>query len=148
MNALHAALGIATVAANLGAAAVGAAAWALARSGHSRAFWILLRVGQALAVLTAADGLVLVIAGRDLPELHLVYGLTPLAVSFLAEQLRLASADSVLQSRDLEDAQAMRALPESEQRGIVRAILRREMGVMTVSALVVGVLAMRAGGWL
>ena len=148
MNALHAALGIAMVAVNLGACAVGAAAWALARSGHSRAFWLLLRAGQALAVLTAADGLVLVIAGRDLPELHLVYGLTPLAVSFLAEQLRLASADSVLQARDLEDAQAMRSLPEEDQRGIVRAILRREMGVMTVSALVVGVLGMRAGGWL
>ena len=44
-----------------------------------------------------------------MPELHLVYGLTPLAVSFLAEQLRLAAADSVLQARGLEDAEAMRA---------------------------------------
>jgi hypothetical protein len=148
VNALHAGLGIAMVAVNLGAGAFGAGAWALARSGHSRLFWLLLRAGQALAVLVAADGLILVIAGRDLPELHLVYGLTPLGVSFLAEQLRLASADSVLQARGLEDAEGMRELPESDQRGIVRAILRREMGVMAISAVVVGVLGMRAGEWL
>ena len=87
-------------------------------------------------------------AGQDLPELHLVYGLTPLGVCFLAEQLRLASADTVLQARDLEDAQAMRGLPEAEQHAIVHAIVRREMGVMAASALVVTVLGLRAGGWL
>ena len=42
----------------------------------------------------------------------------------------------------------MRGLPESEQQAIVQAILRREMGVMAVSALVVTVLGLRAGGWL
>ena len=81
----------------------------------------MLRTGQLFTVLAAADGLILVIAGEKLPELHLVYGLTPIAVSFLAEQLRLASADTVLQARDLEDAQAMRGLPESEQQAIVHA---------------------------
>ena len=146
MNALHAGLGIAMVAVNLGAAALGA--WHWWRSGHGRAFWIALRAGQALAALTALDGLVLLALGRDLPELHLVYGLTPLGVSFLAEQLRLAAADGVLQARGLEDAQAMRQLPEEEQLGIVRAIVRRETGVMAASAFVVAVLGMRAGGWL
>ena len=86
--------------------------------------------------------------GAKLPPLHLVYGLTPLGVSFLAEQLRLTSADSVLQSRDLEDAQAMRTLPDAEQRAIVAEIVRREVGVMAASALVVTVLGLRAGGWL
>jgi hypothetical protein len=99
-------------------------------------------------VLAAADGLILVLAGEDLPELHLVYGLTPIGVSFLAEQLRLASADTVLQARDLEDAQAMRGLPETEQHAIVHQIVRRELGVMAISAFVVAVLGMRAGGWL
>ena len=146
MTAFHAALGIACVAVNLLAGLVGT--WSWWRHRHSRAFWLLLRGGQALVALTAIDGLILNATGRDLPELHLVYGLTPLGVSFLAEQLRLASADSVLQSRDLDDAQAMRALPDPEQREIVRAILRRETGVMTASALVVAVLALRAGGWL
>jgi hypothetical protein len=107
-----------------------------------------LRAGQALTVLAAADGLILVALGEELPELHLVYGLTPIGVSFLAEQLRLASADSVLQSRDLENAQAMRGLPEAEQHAIVHQIVRRELGVMAISAFVVAVLGMRAGGWL
>ena len=69
-------------------------------------------------------------------------------MSFLAEQLRLASADTVLQARDLPDAQAMRGLPEAEQHAIVHAIVRRETGVMAASALVVFLLGLRAGGWL
>ena len=146
MTAVHAAIGIAMVAVNLAAALVGAYQWW--RAPHARPFWPLLRGGQALTVLAAADGLILVIAGHDLPELHLVYGLTPIGVSFLAEQLRLAAADTVLQSRDLEDAQAMRGLPESEQHAIVHQIVRRELGVMAVSAFVVAVLGLRAGAWL
>ena len=146
MTALHAAIGIAMVAVNLAAALLGA--WQWWRSTPGPLFWRLLRGGQLLTVLAAADGLILVIAGEDLPDLHLVYGLTPIGVSFLAEQLRLASADTVLQGRDLEDAQAMRGLPESEQHAIVRQIMRRELGVMAASAFVVAVLGLRAGGWL
>ena len=146
MTAVHAAIGIGMVAVNLAAALTGA--WQWWRPGRGTLFWGLLRGGQALTVLAAADGLILVIAGHELPDLHLVYGLTPIGVSFLAEQLRLASADTVLQSRDLEDAQAMRGLPESEQHAIVHQIVRRELGVMAVSAFVVAVLGMRAGGWL
>ena len=146
MTALHAAIGIAMVAVNLAAALLGGWQWWRATPG--RLFWPLLRAGQALTVLAAADGLILVIAGEDLPELHLVYGLTPIGVSFLAEQLRLAAADTVLAARDLENAQAMRGLPESEQHAIVAQILRRELGVMAVSAFVVAVLGLRAGGWL
>jgi hypothetical protein len=146
MTAIHIGIGVAMVAANLAAGLLGAWQWWRATPGT--AFWRLLRAGQALAVLAAADGLILVVLGEDLPELHLVYGLTPIGVSFLAEQLRLASADGVLQARQLENAQAMRGLPEAEQHAIVAAILRRELGVMTSSALVVAVLGMRAGGWL
>jgi hypothetical protein len=146
MTAVHAAIGVAMVAVNLLAGAVGA--WSWRGSGSGRAFWPLLRAGQALAVLAAADGLVLVALGRELPELHLVYGLAPLVVSFLAEQLRLASADSVLQARGLEGSAAVAALPEAAQRELVLAIVRREMGVMAASALVVAALGLRAGGWL
>ena len=146
MTGVHIAIGVGMVVVNLAAMLAGAYQWW--RAPHARVFWPLLRAGQALTVLAAADGLILVIAGEKLPELHLIYGLTPIAVSFLAEQLRLASADTVLQARDLEDAQAMRGLPEAEQQAIVQAILRREMGVMAVSALVVTVLGLRAGGWL
>ena len=146
MTAIHAAIGIAMVVVNLAAALVGG--WQWWRAGRGTLFWRLLRAGQALTVLAAADGLILVIAGEELPELHLVYGLTPIGVSFLAEQLRLASADTVLQARDLEDAQAMRGLPEAEQHAIVHQIVRRELGVMAVSAFVVAVLGLRAGAWL
>jgi hypothetical protein len=146
VTAVHAGIGIAMVAVNLAAALAGA--WQWWRAGHGTLFWRLLRGGQALTVLAAADGLVLVLLGEDMPDLHLVYGLTPIGVSFLAEQLRLASADAVLQSRDLEDAQMMRGLPEAEQHAIVHQIVRRELGVMAVSAFVVAVLGLRAGAWL
>jgi hypothetical protein len=146
VTGVHIAIGVAMVLVNLAAGLLGA--WQWWRSSPGRLFWPLLRAGQAITVLAALDGLVLVAMGDDLPELHLVYGLTPLGVAFLAEQLRLASADTVLQARDLPDAQAMRGLPEAEQRAIVHAIVRREMGVMAASAGVVAVLGLRAGGWL
>ncbi len=146
MTAFHAGLGIAVVAVNLIAGLVGAYGWW--RGTYIGVFWPLLRLGQALVAVAAIDGVVLTATGHDLPELHLVYGLTPLGVSFLAEQLRLASADSVLQARGLEDSQAVAKLPDEEQRAIVHAIVRRETGVMAASALVVVVLGLRAGGWL
>ncbi len=146
MTAVHAGIGIAMVVVNLAAALLGG--WQWWRSTPGTLFWRLLRAGQAVTVLAAADGLVLVALGEDLPELHLVYGLTPIGVSFLAEQLRLASADTVLGARGLRDAQAMRGLPESEQHAIVLQIMRRELGVMAASAFVVAVLGLRAGGYL
>jgi hypothetical protein len=146
VTAFHAALGAALVLVNLLAGALGT--WQWWRAGTGRAFWRLLRAGQALVALQALDGGILVASGRDLPDLHLVYGLTPLVVSFLAEQLRLASADAVLQARGLEDAQAVGRLPEREQRGVALAIFRRETGVMAASALVVAVLGLRAAEWL
>jgi hypothetical protein len=144
VTALHVVLGVAAVAVNLAAGALGA--WRWWRGGTSRAFWPLLRTGQALVAIEALDGLVLVLLGRDLPELHLVYGLTPLGVAFVAEQLRLASADAVLDARGLEDSAAVGRLPEAEQHEVVLAIVRRELGVMAASALVVAALAARAGG--
>ena len=146
MTGVHIAIGVAMVAVNLAAALLGA--WQWWRRTPGALFWHLLRAGQAVTVLAAGDGLVLVALGEDLPDLHLVYGLTPIGVSFLAEQLRIASADTVLQARDLPDAQAMRGLPEADQHAIVRQIVRRELGVMATSAFVVAVLGMRAGGWL
>ena len=98
---VHAVLGGALVVVNLLAGAVGAWHWWRVTAG--RAFWPLLRAGQALVVLQAVDGGLLLLDGYELPELHLVYGLVPLVVSFLAEQLRLVSADTVLQQRGLEE---------------------------------------------
>jgi hypothetical protein len=109
-------------------------------------FWRLLRAGQALVVIEAAFGGVLDLTGRKASGLHLLYGLLPLLVSLFAEQLRLASAQMVLDARGYESAQAVGQLPESEQRSVVVAILRREVGVMALSALVVVGLLARAAG--
>ena len=68
----------------------------------------------------------------------------PLGVSFIAEQLRLAAADTVLAQRGLEGRADVEKLPEPEQRELVRTIVHREMGVMAASALVVAVLGLRA----
>jgi len=144
MTALHVALGAAVVVVNLAAGLLGS--WRWWRVEQSRTFWILLRAGQALTVLVVAQGGVLLLLDRELPELHLVYGLVPVGVSFLAEQLRLVSAQAVLDARGIPDAEAVGRLPEREQRSIVVAILRREMGVMAASALVVTALSLRASG--
>jgi hypothetical protein len=109
--------------------------------------WWLIRAGQATAIASALGTGVLAAMGlHPSDSLYWLYALLPVAVSFVAEQLRLVSAQMVLDSRDLEDAQAVGALPQSEQRSIVLQIVRREMGVMAASALVVCFLALRALG--
>jgi hypothetical protein len=146
VTAAHIALGVAVVAVNLVAGAWGA--WAWWQELEAPGFWPLLRTGQALVAVQAALGGVLVIAGRELPPLHLVYGLTPLAVALFAEQLRAVAAQAELDRRDLKGRDDVAALPEADQRRLVRAILRREIGVMAASALVVAILGVRASGWL
>jgi hypothetical protein len=79
-------------------------------------------------------------------QLFYLYALLPLAVGFVAEQLRVASAQTILEEHGLADAQAVGGLPEAEQHALVGTIVRREIGVMAVSALVVVVLALRAAG--
>jgi hypothetical protein len=146
MTAVHIVLGVLLIAVNLGAGVYGAWAWWQWRDAPG--FWPLLRAGQLLVAIEAVIGLVLSLSGKELPPLHLVYGLTPLGVAFLAEQLRLVAAQAELDHRKLEGRDAIAALPEAEQRALVLAILRREMGVMAASALVVALLGVRASGWI
>ncbi len=120
-------------------------AWRWYRGEPSRAFWILLRVAQAGALVLALGIGVLAASGIYSSErLFYLYALLPLGVAFIAEQLRIASAQTVLDRSGLEDAQQVGELEESEQHGIVAAIVRREMGVMTLAAAVVVFLALRA----
>jgi hypothetical protein len=110
-----------------------------------RAFWILLRVGQGSAVALALAVGSLAAAGRYSSEnLFYLYALLPLAVAFVAEQLRVTAAQAILDQRGLGGAAAVGALPDAEQRAIVAAIMHREVGVMALSALVVVFLALRA----
>jgi hypothetical protein len=127
------------------AAVVGGWAWWQVR--EARAFWIVLRASQVLAVLLAATaGVAAALGKRPDDGLFWVYALVPIAVSFVAEQFRVLSAQTVLDARGLADASAVGTLPEADQRSIVVAILRRETGVMTLAALVVCLLAIRAIG--
>jgi hypothetical protein len=112
-----------------------------------RTFWVMLRVGQGSALALAIAVGSLAAAGKySSDHLFYVYALLPLAVAFVAEQLRVVSAQTILDQRGLESAQAVGALPEPEQEALVTAIMRREIGVMACSALVVVFLALRAAG--
>jgi len=142
MRDVHIVVGVAAIAVNLVATALGAWCW---RAGRSNPwFWRVLRSGQALVVLQAALGGVLLAMGRKPGHLHVLYGLLPLLISFLAEQFRAASAQMVLDRHGFRSAQEVGKLPDAEQRGLVAAIIQREVGVMTLGALVVVVLLARA----
>ena len=111
------------------------------------AFWVMLRVGQGSALTLAVAVGSLAAAGKDASDqLFYLYALLPLAVAFVAEQLRVASAQTILDQHGLAGAQAVGSLPDAEQHALVAAIIRREVGVMALSALVVAVLALRAAG--
>jgi hypothetical protein len=135
----------ALVAAAVNAIPMAVGGWSWYRWHASRRFWVLLRIGQGAAVVFALAVGVLAVAGRTSSEhLFYLYALLPLAVAFVAEQLRIASAQTILDQRGLKDAAAVGDLPDAEQHAVVAAIVRREIGVMALSALVVVFLALRA----
>jgi hypothetical protein len=146
VSGVHTQLGALAIAVNALAALIGAGAWLSRR--NPRAFWIALRGGQGLVMVEAVVGATLSLSGHDLPRLHLVYGLTPIAVAFLAEQLRIIATPTLLDRRGLEGGADVAKLPQAEQHALVTAILRREIGVMAVSAAIVTLLLTRAQGWL
>lgn len=142
--------GAAIAVAGLNALAALLGGWCWSRGQHAvhgavRSFWVLLRVGQGAAVLYAlAAGLLAAAGARPDEQLFYLYALLPLAVAFVAEQLRVASAQTILDQRGLPDAAAVGQLPDSEQHALVAAIVHRELGTMALSALVVAFLALRA----
>ena len=139
MDSVHLVVGVAVVALNLVAGAWGGIAWLAERP--SVGFWYVLRAAQVAVIAQVLLGGLLLLLGREAPdELHYVYGVSPLLVSFLAEGARAGVAD-----REVADL-AFEALPRDRQRKIALAIVRREMGIMAVSALVIFLLALRAAG--
>jgi hypothetical protein len=137
VDTLHLVVGLLVVALNLIAGAWGGIAWLAERP--SVGFWYALRAAQAAVVLQVLVGGVLVLLGEEAEDgLHYVYGIAPLAVSLLAEGARAGVAE-----REVGDL-AFEALPRDRQRRIALAIVRREMGIMAVSALVIFFLALRA----
>jgi hypothetical protein len=142
MKQVHLVVGIITIALSGIAGVYGAWCWRQMRTGVW--FWRLLRASQAALVLQAALGGLLVLTGHKPPGLHVLYGVLPLLVSFMAESIRVSSAQMVLDQRGFESAQAVGELPDEEQRAVVVAILQREVGVMAAAALVNVLLLARA----
>lgn len=109
--------------------------------------WALLRGGQLVAVAAAAVAGVRYFAGpQPDDQLYYLYAVLPVAIAFVAEQLRLASSETILEARGLENAQAVGELPDDQQQEIVLAILCRELGIVACGSLVAAFLALRAWG--
>jgi len=139
METVHLVVGTGVLVTNLAAGAVGGIAWL--RREPSVAFWYLLRVAQAAVVLQVLLGTILLLLGNEAPDdLHYVYGVLPLLITLLAEAARAGAAERELEGVDFD------ALPKDRQHGFALAIVRRETGIMAVSALVVFGLALRAAG--
>jgi hypothetical protein len=139
MVTVHVIVGVAVLVTNLGAGAWGGYSWW--RERPTVGFWYLLRLAQALVVLQVMVGSILVLSGHQaIEDLHYVYGVLPLAVTLLAEAARAGAAERELTGLDFD------ALPPARQRLVAAAISRRETGIMSVSALVVFLLALRAAG--
>ncbi len=140
--AVHIVVGSLAIALNAGALVWGGTCWY--RRQPSTVFWRLLRAGQAFVVLEAILGGIWIATGRKVTELHVIYGLLPIFVAFMAEQLRVSAAQMTLDKRGFLSPKDVGKLPADEQRQIVVAIVRREIGVMTLSVLVTLVLIARA----
>jgi hypothetical protein len=139
VETVHLIVGLAVIASNLLAGAWGGAAWL--RNRPSVAFWYLLRTAQATVVLQVILGTALLVLGHQAADgLHYLYGLLPLLVALLAEGARIGAAERELSGLDFD------SLPSDRQRLFALAIVRRETGIMAVSALIVLFLALRAAG--
>jgi hypothetical protein len=142
-----AALVAALVAAAANALAALAGGWRWWVGEPSRAFWVAVRLGQAAAIaLAVVAGIGAVSGFAPADRLFWLYALLPVVVGLVAEQFRAAAAQTVLDTHGLPDAQAVGALDEAGQHEIVAAVLRREIAVMGLAAVVVCFLALRAYG--
>jgi hypothetical protein len=130
--------GIAVLALNLLAGVWGGIAWA--RRDPSVWFWYILRAAQAVVVVQVTLGLIL-LAGdhRARDELHYVYGISLLVVTVVTEGMRAGAAQ-----RELEEVEDLDSLSDDEKRMLARRVVLREMGLMTIGALLISTLALRA----
>jgi hypothetical protein len=133
-------VGIAVLATNAAAAGWGAVGWLRRDAGMSIVFWPLLRVAQATVVVEAIVGFLLLARGASAPDgLHIAYGVVPLVIALVSEGMRVAVAQ-----RELEDVEDLEALERREQVALAKRVALGEMGVMTVGALLIVTLALRA----
>jgi len=137
MASVHLVVGVALIALNLTAFALGGIAWIRKRA--SIPFWYVLRAAQVSVFIQALLGALLLFTGHQAPEdLHYLYGILPLFISFIAEGARAGAAQREIGDLDFE------GLSVDTQQAIALAIVRREMGIMAVSCGVIFFLALRA----
>lgn len=135
------AVGIAVLVTNAAAAIWGGVAWL--RRIPSVIFWYLLRVAQGVVIVQVALGLFLLIGQgkRAESDLHYLYGVSLLVVALVAEAFRASVAQREMDKREIEDVEA---LERRDQVLLARAVVRNEMGIMTISVIAVVTLALRA----
>jgi hypothetical protein len=134
------AVGIAVLATNAVAAGWGAIGWLRKEARASIVFWPLLRMAQATVVVQALVGFLLVASGASAPDgLHIAYGVSPLVVSLVSEGMRVGIAQ-----RELDGVEDVDALERSDQIALAKRVALGEMGVMTIGALLIVTLALRA----
>ena len=143
MVTIHVVTGVTLLVVNLAAGLLGA--WCWYRVEPSPRFWILLRTGQATIVVQVVLGGLLLALGTSRAT----------TCTSSTERCRSScrswpsSCGSARPTRSspraaYDSAADVGELPADEQRVVVLSIVRREMGVMTVSCLVVVALALRA----
>lgn len=115
-------------------------------------FWCVARGGAAIAALYAAFCGLYALAVDPPPDgLAWVYILTPVVVSFFAEQLRLIAAQTVLEAHGYASAKELREAVTSGDvdaadvaTGIAHETLLRELMILALAAFVIAFLAWRA----
>ncbi|MBO9533390.1 MAG: hypothetical protein J7513_10495 [Solirubrobacteraceae bacterium] len=135
---------------NAVAAVAGLAQWALNRPGPP--FWLLVRGGQVIAAAYAVfAGIYAAVADPPADGLAWVYILTPVAVTYFAEQLRIIAAQTVLERHGYADAGELRSAVSSGDddadrlaTGIANEVLLREVAILALGAAVISFLAWRA----
>src|SRR4051794_32042669 len=137
MSGVHEALGIAVLVANVVVAIVGGLAWA--RRDPYEVFWYLLRTAQLIVAAEVVVGLIRLAQGAKADAIHYVYGVSPLVVTLVCEAARVTAA-----SIELADTDDVESLDRREQVRLARRIVVREIGVMTIGAILIITLALRA----
>jgi len=133
-------VGIAVLVSNAVAAGWGAVGWLRKDARASLVFWPLLRAAQATVVVEAVLGFLLLARGASAPDgLHVAYGIAPLVITVISEAMRAGVAQ-----RELDDVEDVDALDRGEQVTLAKRVALGEMGVMTVGALLILTLALRA----
>lgn len=131
-------VGIAVLATNAAAGGWGAVKWL--RREPSIWFWYILRSAQAAVAIQVVIGFILLARGENAPDgLHVAYGISPLVITLFSEGMRVGAAQ-----RELEGVPDVDSLDRKEQIAIARRVTLAEMGVMTVGALLILTLSLRA----